>query len=51
MISERMATLRELQTVYDLEDLMTMHEVIMVRRSNEYFAAKAAEAKAKMRRR
>jgi len=31
--------------VYTLEDAMNMFEVIMVRRSNEYYAAKEAERK------
>jgi len=33
--------------VYTLEDAMNMFEIVMVRRSNEYLAAKEAERNAK----
>lgn len=38
-----MATLHELRTIYTLEDALNMFEAIMVNRSNEYLAAKAAK--------
>lgn len=42
MITEGLASLRELKTAYTLEEVLDMYEAVMVKRSNEYLAAKAA---------
>ena len=43
VMSENMATLRELQTVYSYRDLMLMSEVAMVNSYNEWCSYKSAE--------
>jgi len=43
VMSENMATLRELQTVYSYRDLMLMSEVCMVNAYNEWCSYKSAE--------
>ena len=45
VIAEKTATLQELRTVYSLEDLFDMWEVIMTSRYNEYISAKNASKK------
>lgn len=35
LITENIATLHELKTIYDLEDIMLMHECVMVKYNNE----------------
>lgn len=47
VIGEGKATLNELRTIYTLEDLFLMHEVIAVRMYNEHLAIKHAERKTK----
>lgn len=43
VMSEGLATLRELQTVYSYRDLMLMSEVCMVNSYNEWCGYKSAE--------
>lgn len=43
MISSRLATLRELQTVYGVEDLYMLIEVISVDNYNQMLASKRDE--------
>ena len=43
VMSEGLATLKELQTVYSYRDLMVMSEVAMVNAYNEWCAYKSAE--------
>ena len=43
VMSEGLATLRELQTVYSYRDLMLMSETAMVNAYNEWCAYKSAE--------
>ena len=43
VMSEGLATLRELQTVYSYRDLMMMSEVCMVNSYNEWCSYKSAE--------
>lgn len=45
VVSSNKATLRELQTVYGLEDVYDMLEVISVDAHNRHLAAKAAARK------
>ena len=45
IVAEKLATLRELQTVYTLEDAFDLWEVIAVTRHNEHLAVKAAQRK------
>lgn len=45
-----MATLGELQTIYDAEDLYDMAELLVIDQHNQYVAQKAAELAAKYRR-
>lgn len=43
IVSEKQATLQELKTVYSLEDMYDMWEVIAVNRYNEAMAVEAAK--------
>lgn len=43
VMSEGLATLKELQTVYSYRDLMMMSEVCMVNSYNEWCSYKSAE--------
>ena len=43
VMSEGLATLKELQTVYSYRDLMMMSEVCMVNAYNEWCSYKSAE--------
>lgn len=45
VISKRLATLHELETVYSYEDLLDMYEVILINNINEYRAYKSGERK------
>lgn len=45
IVSRRLATLRELQTVYSLEDAYTMLEIIQVDNHNEAMAYKKGAEK------
>ena len=47
IISEKLATLQELKTVYDLEDKMNLYEAGIVPRMNEYWAHEQAQKNAK----
>lgn len=47
LISQKVATLNELRTVYSLDDCMYMYEAVMVPRYNEWREMKAQENKAK----
>lgn len=44
VVSERLATLHELQTVYSIEDLFSLIEILAVDSANEARIRKAAEA-------
>ena len=43
VVAEGKATLNELRTVYDLEDLLDLYEVIVTGRYNEYLAMEQAK--------
>jgi hypothetical protein len=45
IIAEKYATLRELKTVYTLEDAFDLWEAMAVRKVNEYLAVKHAQGK------
>lgn len=47
VISEGLATLHELQTIYSYEDLMLLSEVAQVNGYNEWCAYKSAEERAR----
>ncbi|AAT37734.2 gp15' E', partial [Burkholderia phage BcepB1A] len=47
IVEEGLATLRELQTVYCLEDALDMWEIIMVKRTNERLASEAADKRSR----
>lgn len=51
LISRRYASLRELQSVYSLEDALDMYEIIAVNSYNEAAYAEAARRDAEARRR
>lgn len=43
LVSNRMATLAELKTIYTLEDAMDMYEAFIIPRYNEWKAMKAGQ--------
>lgn len=45
ILADGKATLKELQTIYTLEDAFIMWEIIAVTRYNEYLAAQHAQKK------
>ena len=45
IVARRLATLHELQTVYSLEDALSMGEIIAVQNYNEWVALEAAKKK------
>lgn len=45
LISQKVATLHELKTVYSYEDAIYMYEAIMVPKYNEWLSAERAKAK------
>lgn len=47
LITEKVATLYELKSVYSFEEALLQFEAVMVNRSNEYYAAEFANKKAK----
>ena len=49
VISEKAATLKELQTVYTTEDLYLIVESLSIPKINEYLATKRAKEMAEMR--
>lgn len=45
VISRRLATLHELETVYSYEDMLDMFEIIYINNINEYYAYQEATKK------
>lgn len=43
VVSSKLATLNELQTVYSTEDLFDLHEIIIIKVANEQKAYKKAK--------
>lgn len=50
ILTDKQATLHELQTIYSLEDALKMNEIVLVKRINEYLAAKQAQNSIKKQR-
>ena len=51
VVNSRLATLHELETVYGLEDLYNLYEIILIKTANEQKMMKMAEEKRKRGRR
>ena len=47
VVSKGLATLNELQTVYDTEDLFDLYEIIIIKVANEQMAYKNAKERRK----